>query len=113
MMFWRRHSPSRAQLVNALRAMGEEDSAVFVYLRRPEVGTLRKQVSAWEDQYQKKPASLMREYGLGAQILRDLGVQKVKLLTGSKKKLVGLKSFGIEIVDQQPLVNFDKTGAIN
>jgi 3,4-dihydroxy 2-butanone 4-phosphate synthase/GTP cyclohydrolase II len=46
---------------------------------------------------------MMREYGLGAQILRDLGIRKIELLTNSKKNLVGLRTFGIEIVSQRPI----------
>ena len=41
---------------------------------------------------------MMREYGLGAQILRDIGVSKIDLLTNSTRALVGIKTFGIEIV---------------
>jgi 3,4-dihydroxy 2-butanone 4-phosphate synthase/GTP cyclohydrolase II len=44
-----------------------------------------------------------RDYGIGAQILHDLGLGKVKLLTNNPKKLAALSGFGIEIVDQIPL----------
>ena len=40
-----------------------------------------------------------RDYGIGAQILRDLGVSKIKLLTNNPKKRVGLIGYGLEIVD--------------
>jgi 3,4-dihydroxy 2-butanone 4-phosphate synthase/GTP cyclohydrolase II len=46
---------------------------------------------------------MMREYGLGAQILRDLGVVKAEVLTGTSRNLVGIRSFGIEIVAQSPI----------
>jgi 3,4-dihydroxy 2-butanone 4-phosphate synthase/GTP cyclohydrolase II len=45
----------------------------------------------------------MREYGIGAQILADLGVTKMRLLTNNPKKLAGLRAFGLEIVDQLPI----------
>lgn len=45
----------------------------------------------------------MREYGIGAQILADLGVTKMRLLTNNPKKLAGLRAFGLEIVDQTPI----------
>ncbi|RIL00863.1 MAG: bifunctional 3,4-dihydroxy-2-butanone-4-phosphate synthase/GTP cyclohydrolase II, partial [Proteobacteria bacterium] len=95
--------PSRAQIKRSLQAIGERECGVFVYLRRASEGQLSSQISRWEQRFNEKPASMMREYGLGAQILRDLGVRKVELLTGSKKNLVGLKTFGIEIVSQLPL----------
>ena len=45
----------------------------------------------------------LREYGIGAQILADLGVRRMRLLTNNPKKLVGLASYGIEIVEQIPI----------
>jgi 3,4-dihydroxy 2-butanone 4-phosphate synthase/GTP cyclohydrolase II len=48
------------------------------------------------------PADL-REYGLGAQILRYLGVRKMRLLTNNPKKIAGLSGYGLEVVDQVPL----------
>ena len=48
------------------------------------------------------PADL-REYGIGAQILKDLGLKKIKLLTNNPKKLVGLKGHGLELVERVPI----------
>jgi 3,4-dihydroxy 2-butanone 4-phosphate synthase/GTP cyclohydrolase II len=48
------------------------------------------------------PADL-REYGLGAQILRYLGVRRLKLLTNNPKKIAGLAGYGLELVAQVPL----------
>jgi len=45
----------------------------------------------------------MREYGVGAQILQDLGVRKMRLLTNNPKKLAGLGGYGLEVVEQVPL----------
>jgi 3,4-dihydroxy 2-butanone 4-phosphate synthase/GTP cyclohydrolase II len=46
----------------------------------------------------------LRHYGVGAQILSDLGVRKIRLLTNNPKKLIGLESFGLELVERMPLV---------
>ena len=45
----------------------------------------------------------LREYGIGVQILADLGVRRMRLLTNNPKKLAGLASFGLEIVEQIPI----------
>jgi len=45
----------------------------------------------------------LRDYGIGAQILRDLGVGKMRLMTNNPKKVVGLQGYGLEIVERVPL----------
>lgn len=92
---------SKALLNAALEAIGENGSGVLVYLRKPSLGALSEQIDALEPAH--SPHS-MKEYGIGAQILRDLGVRKIDLLTTSKRSLVGLTPFGLEIVSQRALV---------
>ena len=45
-----------------------------------------------------------RDYGIGAQILMDLGVQKMRLLTNNPAKRVGIEAFGLEVVERVPLI---------
>jgi 3,4-dihydroxy 2-butanone 4-phosphate synthase/GTP cyclohydrolase II len=45
----------------------------------------------------------LRDYGIGAQILRDLGVRKMRLMTNNPKKVVGLRGYGLDIVERVPL----------
>ncbi len=96
---------SRRTLQNALQVIGEQECGVLVYLRNSESGELSREIEEGftKDENHRNTNAIMREYGLGAQILRDLGVRKIKLLTGSKKNLVGLSPFGIEIVSQQSI----------
>lgn len=95
--------PSRKTIEHALRAIGEQGSGVLVYLRRPSLGELRQQVRKPQEDPSSRPVTMMRDYGLGAQILRDLGVRKVALLTNSKRNLIGIRPFGIEIVSQREI----------
>jgi 3,4-dihydroxy 2-butanone 4-phosphate synthase/GTP cyclohydrolase II len=45
----------------------------------------------------------LRDYGIGAQILRDLGIKKMKLLTNNPRKITGLKGYDLEVVERVPL----------
>jgi 3,4-dihydroxy 2-butanone 4-phosphate synthase/GTP cyclohydrolase II len=45
----------------------------------------------------------LRDYGIGAQILSDLGVKKISLLTNNPRKIVGLQGYGLEVVERVPL----------
>ena len=48
------------------------------------------------------PADL-RDYGIGAQILRDVGVRKIKIMTNNPKKIIGLEGYGMEVVERVPI----------
>jgi len=102
-VFGGNNPPSRSRLQQALRAIEAEGRGIIVYLRRTEPGALSEQVNHWSEEFRHKGAYIMREYGLGAQILRDLGVTKVELLTDSQKNIPGLSTFGLEIAGYRSL----------
>lgn len=95
--------PTRIQLDSALQAIGREGRGVLVYLRRTNPGSLEKQVQSWSGEFFGNKGASMKEYGIGAQILRDLGVKKIELLTNSKRSFSGLDNFGIEVAGRRPI----------
>ncbi len=96
---------SRQQIHASLRALNEHGSGVLLYLRRSSLGelpvfsALSPQTSSGDT---RQPLN-MREYGVGAQILRDLGIERIELLSSTQKNLIGLDSFGITVVAQRPI----------
>ena len=95
---------SRAHLQNSLAAIGLRGCGVLLYLRRPFLDSKNSNTQQLrEEATQPKNAAMMREYGVGAQILRDLGITNVELLSGTLRSLEGLSSFGISVVLQHPI----------
>jgi 3,4-dihydroxy 2-butanone 4-phosphate synthase/GTP cyclohydrolase II len=102
------------QLDAAMRQISVTGKGVVLYIRQEGRGIgLEKKLEAYKLQDQGfdtieaneklgYPAD-MREYGVGAQILHDLGVRQMRLLTNNPKKLAGLKGYGLEIVEQLPI----------
>ena len=94
---------TRAHLQNSLKEFGERGRGVLLYLRRPFMDPKGNSMQRLKEPTPSSSATIMREYGVGAQILRDLGVTHVELLTSSTHLLEGLPSFGITVVAQHPI----------
>jgi len=100
---------------NSMRAIAEEGRGVLVYLHENGPGFRvekdprgdPRMVSHARDfmHYKEEPGQrqLQHEHGLGAQILSDLGLHTIRLLTNHPRKIVALEGFGIEIVEQVPV----------
>ncbi|MBY0428888.1 MAG: 3,4-dihydroxy-2-butanone-4-phosphate synthase, partial [Alphaproteobacteria bacterium] len=94
----------------AMQAISKEGRGVIVLLREPQASSLSERLKA--ELAGTKPTGSLRDYGVGAQILLDLGIKKMILLTNSPKKLVvGLDGYGLSIEGHRLIGNGAIKGA--
>jgi 3,4-dihydroxy 2-butanone 4-phosphate synthase / GTP cyclohydrolase II len=111
-------------LDEAIDAIEHEGSGVIVYL--PPQGDLRDDLERLLRRVEPKSSpnaaprggspsttarphgGTLREYGLGAQVLRELGLCKIRLLTNNPRKIAGIQGYGLELVESVPLVSMQK-----
>jgi 3,4-dihydroxy 2-butanone 4-phosphate synthase/GTP cyclohydrolase II len=97
-----------SNLREAILAIEAAGAGVVLYI--PPKGDLERELeqlrgAAFAPPSAASQASTLREFGLGAQVLADLGVQQIRLLTNSQPKIAGLTGFGLTVVERVPLVS--------
>lgn len=114
-VFHSRHCDCGQQLARAMQMIDEAGSGVVLYLRQEGRGIgLANKIRAYELQQKEGLDTAqanqklgfdvdLREYGIGAQILKDVGIGTFRLLTNNPKKIVGLEGYGLEMIEQMPI----------
>ncbi len=103
------NSPSKTQIKTALAEIDKEGVGVLLYLRLESMDDrLISRVQSFADALTDKPVKTKfqrdkKDYGIGAQILRSLGVRKIELLANRQPEKVGMKGYGLELISVRPL----------
>ncbi len=94
------------ELHTAMEIIGKAGNGVVVLIREPHPTALSERVAAQAAAAKggtRPPSTALRDYGVGAQILLDLGVREMILLSNAPKAIIGLDGYGLSVVDHRPI----------
>jgi len=102
--------PAEPQLRGALRAIDQAGVGVFLYVypkgRTSLLDSFERHVLRKREESHKRvtgQSEVLRDFGLGAQVLADLGCRRIRLMSNNPRRIAGLEGFGIEVVDRVPI----------
>ncbi len=97
-----RSSGPGGELESAMRLIGEAGRGIVVLIREGRPTSVSDRIKA-RNANQTEPRTELRDYGVGAQILLDLGIREMILLSNTKRTIIGLDGYGLTLVGQQSL----------
>jgi 3,4-dihydroxy 2-butanone 4-phosphate synthase/GTP cyclohydrolase II len=101
-VFRSKESGGYAAIEGAMKQIAEAGKGAFLYLSEDSTDPAAMESTGLTDEVAEVDKEL-RRYGIGAQILTDLGLKQIRLLTSRKRRLVALQSYGLEITEHVPL----------
>jgi len=95
--------PRSGELAASMRMIAKANRGVVVFIRETAPTFISRALKEREGMSRSGPVAELRQYGLGAQILLDLGLKNVILLSNTQHNIVGLEGYGLTVVAQQPI----------
>jgi 3,4-dihydroxy 2-butanone 4-phosphate synthase / GTP cyclohydrolase II len=106
-------SKRRQCLSKSMEMIAEADHGVILYVGQPNGGMRVEQTAELHDGVEQRRTSILpskmdtKDYGIGAQILADLGLSRIRLLSSQPRKVIALQGYGLEICEEIPIIDVD------
>lgn len=92
-----------SDLHNSMKIIDQHGSGLIVIIREPNPSALSERLKSKKETSDNKKTNILRDYGIGAQILKDLGVNNMTLLSNSQKNIAGLEGYNLHIHGTKPI----------